>query len=46
MKSGEKHRIYFEREMMQGDFFSKTRLNNIIEDYQGKETPIFSEKAD
>ena len=45
MKSGEKHRIYFEREMMQGDFFSKTRLNSIIEDYQGKETPIFSEKA-
>lgn len=45
MKSGEKHRIYFEREMMQGDFFSKTRLNNTIEDYQGKETPIFSEKA-
>jgi hypothetical protein len=45
MKSGEKHRIYFEREMMQGDFFSKTRLNNIIEDYQGKETPIFSKKT-
>jgi len=44
MKSGENHRIYFEREMMQGEFFSKTRLNNIIEDYQATETPVFSKK--
>lgn len=45
MESGEQHRIYFERELMEGDFFSKTRLNNINEDYQGKETPIVSQKV-
>lgn len=45
MESGEKHRIYFEREIMKGDFFSKTRLDEVVEDYQGKETPLFSEKA-
>lgn len=42
LTSGEKHRIYFEREMMKGDFFSKTRLSNIVEDYQSKESTIVS----
>ncbi|MCX7841503.1 MAG: zinc ribbon domain-containing protein [Clostridia bacterium] len=44
MKSGEKHRIYFERELMKGDFFSKTRLEGIEENFQGKQPPIFSTK--
>ncbi len=45
MQSGERHRIYVEREMIKGDFFSKTRLPNVTEDYQGKTSPIVSAKV-
>ena len=45
MKSGEKHRVYFEREMMPGDFYGEKRLS-VEENYQGEDTPIFSQKVD
>ncbi len=45
MQSGERHRIYVEREMIKGDFFSKNRLPNVTEDYQGKTSPIVSAKV-
>ena len=42
MASGDKHRIYFEREMVPGDFFVKGGRKIVTEDYQGRETPIVS----
>jgi hypothetical protein len=42
MESGDKHHLYIEREMIQGDFFLKNGRKYAIEDYHGVDTPIVS----
>lgn len=41
-KNGGKHRIYFEQEMLQGDFFVNGANLNIVEDYQNRHPRIVS----
>lgn len=46
MQSGQKHRIYFERDFMPGDFFKEKDRVQVTEDYQGKESKLISKKVD